>query len=67
MAIKPGDFHPTENPVAHVQSAASAWQYQQREIDTLHAQIMEMREQVEHLRQRAHEAEARLPRLRLVG
>ena len=57
----------TENPVAHVQSAASAWQYQQREIDTLHAQIMEMREQVEHLRQQNHELRVRIPRLRLVG
>lgn len=57
----------TCNPVAHLESAASAWQAQQATIDTLHAQILEMQHRAEHLEQRAYEAESKLPRLRLVS
>lgn len=57
----------TETASPHPDAAWKAWQHQQRIIDDLHAQIMEMREQVEHLRQQNHELRVRIPRLRLVG
>jgi hypothetical protein len=54
----------TETASPHPAAAWSAWQAQQRHIDDLRAQIIEMQEQVEHLEQRAYEAEQR--KLRLV-
>lgn len=55
------------HPVAHIESAYSAWQHQQREIDRLRAEVMALREHNEHLEQQVFEAQARIPRLRLVG
>lgn len=52
-------------PVANVQSAWAAWSEQQREIDALHAQILEMQHRMEHLEQLAFEARQR--KLRLVS
>lgn len=57
----------TQTASPHPEAAYRAWQHQQAEIDRLRAELMEAREQNDHLRQRAYEAEARIPRLRLVG
>jgi hypothetical protein len=53
----------TETASPHPAAAWSAWLAQQRHIDALHAQLIEMQERVEHLEQRAFEAEQRKLRL----
>lgn len=50
----------TENPVAHLQSAAQAWQEQQRKIDRLTAEVMALNERCEHLEQKRYEAKAKV-------
>lgn len=55
----------TENPVAHIEAAYTAWQAQQVEIDRLRVEVLTLRERVEHLEQKVFEARSR--RLRLVG
>lgn len=50
----------TENPVAHIQSAAQAWQAQQSKVDYLAAEIMVLRERCEHLEQKRYEAKAKV-------
>lgn len=57
----------TETASPHPDAAWKAWQHQQREIDRLRAEVMALREHNEHLEQQVFEAQARLPRLRLIN
>lgn len=50
----------TGHPVAHLESAYSAWQHQQIEIDRLRAEVMDLRSQAEHLKQKRFEGKARV-------
>lgn len=50
----------TENPVAHIQSAAQAWQAQQKKIDYMVMELMALYERCEHLEQKRYEAKAKV-------
>lgn len=53
----------TETPVAHPQSAWSAWVAQQRQIEFLHSEIIRLQDALSHREQQIFESKNRSLRL----